>query len=354
MAAVTPGAQRVVVADDSRLMRRILSDALGRRGFDVVATAADGDEALAACNEHRPDAMTLDLAMPGLDGIGVLRALRAGKAEAVPVVVVSAFSPAHGARAVDALAEGAFDLVAKPAMGESMETFTAELATKVNDAAVGGKLRKRRAVLRPQAPAVPAAPRPAARPRLGAKPLVLIASSTGGPKALGELIPQLPSPLGAGSLIVQHMPPGFTASLAARLDGTSPLSVAEAMGGEAMDPRQMYIAPGGAHLRMGDDRRVRLSDEAPMGGLRPRADLTIADAAKLYGSSLVLVVLTGMGKDGLEGARAVKAAGGRVLCEAESTCVVYGMPRAVAEAGLADEVLPLNELPAAIAREAAS
>jgi two-component system, chemotaxis family, protein-glutamate methylesterase/glutaminase len=354
MAAVTPGAQRVVVADDSRLMRRILSDALGRRGFDVVATAADGDEALAACNEHRPDAMTLDLAMPGLDGIGVLRALRAGKAEAVPVVVVSAFSPSHGARAVDALAEGAFDLVAKPAMGESMETFTAELATKVNDAAVGGKLRKRRAVLRPQAPAAPVARRPAARPRLGAKPLVLIASSTGGPKALGELIPQLPSPLGAGSLIVQHMPPGFTASLAARLDGTSPLSVAEATGGEAMDPRQMYIAPGGAHLRMGDDRRVRLSDEAPMGGLRPRADLTIADAAKLYGSSLVLVVLTGMGKDGLEGARAVKAAGGRVLCEAESTCVVYGMPRAVAEAGLADEVLPLNELPAAIAREAAS
>jgi two-component system chemotaxis response regulator CheB len=353
MAAVTPGAQRVVVADDSRLMRRILSDALGRRGFDVVATAADGDEALAACNEHRPDAMTLDLAMPGLDGIGVLRALRAGKAEAVPVVVVSAFSPAHGARAVDALAEGAFDLVAKPAMGESMETFTAELATKVNDAAVGGKLRKRRAVLRPQAPAVPAAPRPAARPRLGARPLVLIASSTGGPKALGELIPQLPSPLGAGSLIVQHMPPGFTASLAARLDGTSPLSVAEATGGEAMEPRQMYIAPGGAHLRMGDDRRVRLSDEAPMGGLRPRADLTIADAAKLYGSSLVLVVLTGMGKDGLAGARAVKAAGGRILCEAESTCVVYGMPRAVAEAGLADEVLPLNELPAAIAREAA-
>ena len=124
MAALTNTAQRVVVADDSRLMRRILSDALGRQGFDVVATAADGDEALAACNEHRPDAMTLDLHMPGLDGLGVLRALRAGKAEPVPVVVVSAFSPAHGARAVDALAEGAFDLVAKPAMGESMADFT--------------------------------------------------------------------------------------------------------------------------------------------------------------------------------------------------------------------------------------
>jgi two-component system, chemotaxis family, protein-glutamate methylesterase/glutaminase len=266
---------------------------------------------------------------------------------------VSAFSPAHGARAVDALAEGAFDLVAKPAMGESMDSFTEELTTKVNDAAVSGKLRRRRAVARPQAaPAAPIVRRPAARPRPGTKPLVLIASSTGGPKALGELVPRLPAPLGAGSLVVQHMPSGFTASLAARLDGTSPLTVAEATGGEAMDPRRMYVAPGGAHLRMDADRRVRLSDDEPLGGLRPRADLTIADAAALYGPALVLVVLTGMGRDGLDGARAVKAAGGRVLCEAESTCVVYGMPRAVAEAGLADEVLPLPELPAAIAREA--
>src|SRR4029079_9410916 len=149
-------------------------------------------------------------------------------------------------------------------------------------------------------------------------------------------------------------PAGFTASLASRLDGMSALTVKEATGGEAMDPRHIFLAPGGAHLRMGEDRKIRLSDEAPMGGLRPRADLTIADAAKLYGNQLVLVVLTGMGKDGLDGARAVKKAGGRILVEAESTCVVYGMPRAVAEAGLADEILPLHELPAAIAREAGS
>jgi two-component system chemotaxis response regulator CheB len=351
VATISPSAQRVVVADDSRLMRRILSDALGRQGFDVVATAADGDEALAACNKHRPDALTLDLHMPGLDGLGVLRALRAGKAEPVPVVVVSAFSPAHGARAVDALAEGAFDLVAKPAMGESMETFTEELSTKVSDAAISGKLRRRR-VLAPVAPVVPLRPAPALRARSATRKLVLIASSTGGPKALGELVPKLPAPLGCGALIVQHMPAGFTASLASRLDSLSALTVREATGGEALDPRHIYLAPGGAHLRMADDRRVRLSDAPPLGGLRPRADLTIADAAKLYGSALVLVVLTGMGKDGLEGARAVKAAGGRVLAEAESTCVVYGMPRAVAEAGLADEILPLHELAAAIAREA--
>src|SRR6478609_8117313 len=166
MAAVTSGAQRVVVADDSRLMRRILSDALGRQGFDVVATAADGDEALAACRAHRPDAMTLDLHMPGLDGLGVLRALKAGKATSVPVIVVSAFSPAHGARAVDALAEGAFDLVAKPSMGESLEDFTKELARKVNDAAESGKARIRRRVTPVASPAAtPPTPRPlAARP----------------------------------------------------------------------------------------------------------------------------------------------------------------------------------------------
>jgi two-component system chemotaxis response regulator CheB len=119
-----------------------------------------------------------------------------------------------------------------------------------------------------------------------------------------------------------------------------------------MDPRRLYLAPGGSHLRLEPGGRARLSADAPLGGLRPRADLTIADAAGIYGPALVLVVLTGMGKDGLEGARAVKAAGGRVLVEAESTCVVYGMPRAVAEAGLADGVVPLHELHTAIAREA--
>jgi two-component system chemotaxis response regulator CheB len=340
--------RRIVVADDSRLMRRMLADALGKQGFDVVATAADGDEALAACNEHRPDALTLDLAMPGMDGIGVLRALRAGKAEPVPVVVVSAFSPAHGARAVDALAEGAFDLVPKPAFGEDLSVFTAELGKKVHEAAHSGRIRRPAAGLAPRRPAHT----PVRRPVVVGKRLVVIACSTGGPKALGELIPQLPSPLGAGVVIVQHMPAGFTASLASRLDAASPLTVTEAAGGELLVPGTALLAPGGSHLRLEAGRNARLSDEAPVGGLKPRADFTIADAAKIYGSRLLLVVLTGMGRDGLEGAKAVKAAGGRVLVEAESTCTVYGMPRAVAEAGLADEVLPLEELAHAIVREA--
>jgi two-component system chemotaxis response regulator CheB len=350
MAAVTSSKRRVVVADDSRLMRRLLADALGKQGFDVVATAADGDEALAACNEHRPDALTLDLAMPGMDGIGVLRALREGRAEPVPVVVVSAFSPAHGARAVDALAEGAFDLVAKPAFGESLTSFGEELGRKVTEAAHSGRIRRPALLRTPRrgAPTGTVATRPA---RTGSGRLVVIACSTGGPRALGELVPRLPSPLGAGTLIVQHMPAGFTASLASRLDKASALNVREATGGETLEPGVALLAPGGAHLRLGDDRRVKLSDDAPIGGLRPRADLTISDAAKVFGSRMLLVVLTGMGKDGLEGAGDVHRVGGRILTESESTCTVYGMPRAVEEAGLTHQVLELDALAAAIVRE---
>jgi two-component system chemotaxis response regulator CheB len=350
-------ATRVVVADDSGLMRRVLTHALSDAGFDVVGQAKDGDEALELCRRLRPDAMTLDLAMPGMDGIGVLRELKRPGAPSIPVIVVSAFSPAHGARAVDALSEGAFDLVAKPGAGDALSAFVAELSDKVRAAA--GSLRRR--IARPApAPAPKPAPgwvgpiSPARRlgaASVGSKPLVIIASSTGGPAALARLVPQLPAPLGAGTVIVQHMPAGFTTSLAARLDKASKLTVVEATAGDALAPDKVLLGPGGLHLRLDKERRAVLSEEDPIGGLRPRADLAIADAAKLFGRRLLLVVLTGMGNDGLVGAKAVRANGGRVLIQEESTCTVYGMPRAVAEAGLADAVHGLDELPAAIARE---
>ncbi len=338
--------RRVVVADDSGLMRRLLASTLQGAGFEVVGEASDGDEALALCERHRPDAMTLDLQMPGTDGMEVLRVLGRRTDRTTPVVVVSAFSPSHGARAVDALAEGAFDLVAKPSIGEPVSAFGEALCGKVR-AAAESAAPARPAASRAGAPAAPR--RAAAR---GSRKVVLIACSTGGPKALASLVPALPSPLGAGGWIVQHMPPGFTASLADRLDRTSALGVAEARGGEALEPGRLLLAPGGSHLRLDAAGVARLSDEPPVGALRPRADLTIADAAALFGPRLVLVVLTGMGKDGLDGARVVKGRGGRVLAEAESTCTVYGMPRAVAEAGLVDVVAPLDELPRAIAEEA--
>jgi two-component system, chemotaxis family, protein-glutamate methylesterase/glutaminase len=341
-------APRIVVADDSPFMRTVLGGALGAAGFDVVGTARDGDEALAQCRATRPDAMTLDLAMPGLDGLGVLRALKENGAPDVPVIVVSAFSPAHGARAVDALAEGAFDLVPKPAVGEPFHTFTENLAERLRQAVAQASSAP--LVGNGNGHAAPAAR--AAVPATGAPRAVIIAASTGGPRALAQLLPALPAHLGEGTLIVQHMPAGFTGSLAARLDRMSPLHVREAVLGDQLEPGTALIAPGGTHLRLDGARQARLTDEAPVGGLRPRADLTIADVAAGWGERTLLVVLTGMGRDGAQGARAVRAAGGRILCEAAESCTVYGMPRAVIEDGLADVVLPLGELAEAIAAEA--
>jgi two-component system chemotaxis response regulator CheB len=355
-----PRKPRIVVADDSGFMRRLLSSSLEKVGYDVVGVGKDGDEALELCERLRPDAMTLDLAMPGRDGIAVLRALRESDSP-VPVVVVSAFSPAHGARAVDALSEGAFELVSKPAAGEPFESFITELDEKVRAAAQnrgsGGMRRPaaataavRRPVPKPAAPPWRSTAAPVRRAN-GKPPLVLIACSTGGPRALADLVPKLPSPLGAGTLIVQHMPPGFTGSLATRLNNASPLQVEEATDGAAIRPGTALLAPGGSHLRLNGDARAHLSDDAAIGGLRPRADLTIKDAAERWRDRLLLVVLTGMGRDGLEGARHVKKNGGRILVEAESSCTVYGMPRAIAEAGLADAILDLSDLPAAIRSE---
>src|SRR3954466_10280239 len=247
---------RVVVADDSGLMRRVLTHALTDAGFEVVGQAKDGDEALDLCRRLRPDTMTLDLHMPGMDGIGVLRELKRPGAPSIPVIVVSAFSPAHGARAVDALSEGAFDLVAKPGAGDALSTFVAELSDKVRAAA--GSLRRR--IARPAAVAAPAPAAPPPRARgvaagaVGSKPLVFIASSTGGPAALARLVPQLPERLGARTVIVQHLPAGFPASRAARLDRAAKLHVVEAAAGDAPSPEKVLLGPGGLHLRLGGDR----------------------------------------------------------------------------------------------------
>jgi two-component system chemotaxis response regulator CheB len=363
MSTTTPA--RVIVADDSAMMRAIVTNSLKLAGVEVVGSAANGDEALALCERFRPDAMTLDLAMPGLDGIGVLRALRLRGDPSVPVVVVSAFSPGHGARAVDALAEGAFDLVAKPAIGEGLDSFKTSLGEKIAAAVQSGRRRAgastRTLPTRPPSPrravtvAVPAGSGLAPRRfpiRTSTQKVVVIATSTGGPRALASLMPKLPGRLGSGTLIVQHMPPGFTSSLAARLDGTSALTVRESAGGEILDAHTALLAPGGQHLRLRSDGRTTLSDEDAIGGLRPRADLLIEDAAKVFGERLLLVVMTGMGNDGLRGAREVRERGGRIFVESQETCTVYGMPRAIADAGLADEVMPLDALPAAIAAEA--
>ncbi|MBC7644443.1 MAG: response regulator [Thermoleophilia bacterium] len=347
---------RVIVADDSAVMRQMISDLLVEAGCKVVAFATNGIEALAACQLHKPDVLTLDLLMPGLDGLGVLDGL-ARMNLPTKVVVVSSFSTSLVERAVDVLSRGATEVVRKPAAGVSFGEFTRDVTDKVM---IAGSAQQNLTWLA-STPATasagtstnqvrsarigdPALPPPATRSVISTKVLI-IATSTGGPRALGDLAPLLPVPLGAGSVIVQHMPAGFTKSLARRLNGLTRLDVREAESGDELDSAAMLVARAGEHLRFSRKGIAQLSADAAIGGVRPRADLTITDLTAIHGRRIVLAVMTGMGRDGLEGARAVKSAGGIVIAQSERDCTVYGMPRHVIEAGLADHVATLSELP---------
>lgn len=339
------------MADDSAFMRRLIADALTRHGAEVVAEAVNGNEAVEQCNALAPDVLCLDLAMPERDGIEVLRELAPDSS--MRVVVVSSFGAEAGARAVDALAEGAFDLVPKLSGRGKLSDFTAELVTKVFAAAEATPTQAA-----PPAAAGAASDKAvvAARATSGAggrSRVVVIASSTGGPRALTEVVPRLPASTGRGVLVVQHMPAGFTESLAARLDAASALRVVEATAGAELLPGIALVAPGGRHTHV-QGRSLTLGDEAPVGGLRPCADVTIEDVVNQFGGDVVLAVLTGMGRDALAGAELVHAAGGVVLAEDPATCTVYGMPKAVIDAGLADEIVPIEEMAGAIARHADS
>lgn len=346
----TDYAPRVVIADDSAFMRKLISDVLTRAGMDVVALVANGREALDACERLRPDVLSLDLAMPELDGMQVLRTLK--RNPEIRVVVVSSFTGQEGARAVDALTEGAFDLVPKNASSGKLQDFLDDLLGKVTAAAAQSPKsiedQRRAAATVRAATSAPARRRPITAP---SRRLVVIAASTGGPRALTTVAEGLPAKLGHGVIIVQHMPSGFTQSLATRLDAFSEMKIAEAEDAAVISPDRALVAPGGRHLRI-RNRKVALSDEPPVAGLRPCADITIGDAVAAYGASVVLAVLTGMGRDGAYGARLVHEAGGVVIAEHASTCTVHGMPKAVSDAGLADEILPIEEIAAAITEAA--
>lgn len=343
-------AARVVVADDSAFMRRLISDVLTRSGIEVVAEVANGREAIEACRLHEPDVLSLDLAMPEVDGIEVLTKLRTMKD--MRIVVVSSFSDEGGVRAVDALAKGAFELVPKTAAGGKLQDFLDDLLLKVEAAIHDLRSKPRERPAQVPQPVIPATPRQRLkREKSGTGRIVVIASSTGGPRALTTVAKSLPDELGQGLLIVQHMPAGFTKSLADRLDSYCGIKISEAASGGKIRANTGYVAQGGRHLRVRRNR-VELSDEAAIGGLRPCADVTIADVVTEYGGDVVLAVLTGMGRDASKGARLVRDAGGVVLAEHADTTTVYGMPRAVVEAGLADAVLPIDEIGPAIVEAA--
>lgn len=323
---------RVLIVDDSAFTRKVMREMLEKAaGVSVVGTARDGLDALDKIAELAPDVVTLDLVMPGLDGVGVLQALRGSGAPRVVVVSASAEDSELG---IEALQSGAVDLVQKPVSlaTDRLYEISTELIAKVKAAA---SARPRLLESAPVAVPPPARPSPASP--AGRTGLVVIGTSTGGPQALSRLLPGLPGNFSAPIAVALHIPHGYTEALARRLDSMSALRIVEASEGLELTPGMAAIAPGGGHMKLQREQGrlvVRLDVEPVTALYRPSVDLLFETAARAMGKKTLGVVLTGMGDDGHLGARAIHGAGGRILTEAEESCVIYGMPRVVREAGL--------------------
>ena len=338
---------RVLLVDDSSVARRAIMSALAAHPeIDVVAAAPTGALALARLREVHPDAIVLDVEMPGMDGVETLRKIRETHPR-LPVIMFSALTERGAEVTVRALAAGASDYVCKPSavQGRSAQSVISEELVPKLLALCGRRSLGRIATPREK-------PAPVVRQSRSKVELLVIASSTGGPNALAVLLPLLPANLPVPVAIVQHMPPVFTRYFAERLDSAGPLPAREAAGGELLEPGRVWIAPGDYHLqveRRGESAHTKLTQAAAENSCRPAADVLFRSAAATFGSRVLAVVLTGMGQDGLVGARAVSAAGGQILAQDEASCVVWGMPKAVEQAGLADDVLPLEQLAKEIA-----
>lgn len=348
---------RVLVVDDSAFMRKILSDLLqSEPGITVIGTARDGTDGVEKCLALQPDVLTMDIEMPKLDGFGALREIMSQRP--TPVVMVSSHTREGADATVRALAMGAVDFVAKPSGAISLNMHVArnELVAKVMGAASATPRYRRAAadVLPVRLEAKFQVAAAAMDRRWETAPicrrLVVIGCSTGGPGALHQIIPRLPADLAAGVLVVQHMPAGFTRSLAQRLDEISAIHVTEAEEGTRVVAGQVLVAPGGYHMVVDADGRVHLNQEPTVHGVRPAVDRTLESVIPIWGSRLVGVILTGMGYDGAKGMVSLKRQGGRTIAEDASTCVVYGMPKVVVELGAADQVLPIQEIAEAIVR----
>ncbi len=345
---------RVLVVDDSAFMRYVISKELSADpGITVVGMARDGLDALQKIVQLKPDVVTMDLEMPRMDGLTALEKIM--REMPVPVILLSSWTQEGAAVTIRGLELGAADFVPKPSavQATASDSVWHQLIAKVKGAAAldGRRLGGRS---RPASPRIQEVPKPLAQPmaasRAAAKAerVVVIGTSTGGPRALFEVVPRLPAGLPAGVLLVQHMPPGFTRSLAGRLNDVSQLSVREAADGDLIQTGQVLLAPGDFHLTVRRGGRVALEKSPPVHGVRPSVDITMEAAASVFGAATVGVVLTGMGVDGTSGALAIRRAGGLVMAEDEATCVVYGMPRSVFEAGAANRVVRLEAMADAI------
>ena len=342
-----PSKTRVLVVDDSAFARSIIAKKLACDDLEIIDFAKDGIEALEKTKALKPDVITLDVSMPRMDGLEALERIMAECP--TPVVMLSALTGKQTQTTISALEGGAVDFFLKPSVTSpaGSEGATEELRNTVRGAATvtGAKLRSVASWNRTHR-----VTRPAKVQRPGRlNKLVVLGTSTGGPKALADLIPALPGDLPACILLVQHMPPVFTKSLADRLNQASEIRVKEAEEGDKIEPGTILLAPGGYHMTLEKNGTIALNQSPPLCGVRPAVDVTMQSVSPLYRSSTLAVVLTGMGADGTNGAASIKAAGGEVVVEAESTCAIYGMPKSIVDAGYADHVVPLNKMAQKIA-----
>ncbi|MEO7719333.1 MAG: chemotaxis response regulator protein-glutamate methylesterase [Capsulimonas sp.] len=358
---------KVLVVDDSAFMRKMITDIVARdSGMTVVGQARDGADALQKLDALKPDVITLDIEMPVKDGYTALTEIM--QRRPTPVVMVSSLTQAGADMTMRCLEAGAVDFIGKPSGSISLDIakVAPEILAKIRTAASarlrhGASLRHTPSLGHALTLGPPPSPRPFvaiappsppipfsahAVPRGG---VLIVGSSTGGPRALQTFIPSLPADLGVPIVIVQHMPAGFTTSLAKRLDTESPFSVREAVEGDTLRPGCALVAPGGRHLEFDARGVVHLTDEPAVHGVRPSVDVTLGTIHKLYGARATVVLLTGMGKDGARGMKALHDLGAVTFAEDESTCVVYGMPKAAVELGAVTHLLPLHDLAAAVA-----
>ena len=338
---------RVLVVDDSALMRKLIPQLLqGDPAIEVVGTAMDGLLGLKKIEELRPDVVTLDLEMPRMDGLDMLREIV--RQYSIPVIVVSSHTSKGAYSALNALSQGAFDFIAKPTDSPKggLEQIAKELAVKIKVAAISGppKLTFHLAANTPHAPKVqPTENRPTRT--------IAIGISTGGPNALHYLCSQLPAEFAGCLVIVQHMPEGFTGMFARRLNECSSIHISEALSGDILRPGRAFVCPGNRHLKIrrtpqGD--MIALVDQAPVNGHRPSVDVLFRSVAKELGKESVAVLMTGMGDDGADAMQDVQAAGGLTIAQSMDSCVVDSMPRAAIEAGYAARVVSLESLPSVL------
>ena len=338
------GLVRVLVVDDSALMRKLIPQMLATdESIEVVGTAMDGTFCLKKIEELKPNVVTLDLEMPGMNGIDTLKEIM--RRQPVPVIVFSSHSIEGASVTMKALGLGAFDFVTKPKDASAHMVETAkELIAKVK-AAADCKLKPR------MLPGMTPKPEKAAAPAGNPTKIVAIGVSTGGPQALEYLLSQLPGDFPGVIVVVQHMPDGFTDMFARRLDEVCPLRVKEAQSGDVLQPGRVLICPGSRHMKvkrlpLGDI--VVLSDEARVNGHRPSADVLFRSVAEEYKGQAIGLLMTGMGDDGAEGLGMVKKEGGMTIAQSEESCVVYGMPKAAIERGYAIRIVGLDVMGAAL------